>query len=80
MPVSCFGEFGGDGNLCLWNHFVPWSFIGKYSLLFYFCSEEIGKTKFNSMIGLVDRERVDEELYDDYESAKAREVWEYTVL
>ncbi|KAI4383681.1 hypothetical protein MLD38_009489 [Melastoma candidum] len=35
--------------------------------------EEIGKTKFNSMIGLVDRERVDEELYDDYESAKARE-------
>lgn len=26
------------------------------------------------MIGLVDRERVDEELYDDYESSKAREV------
>lgn len=26
------------------------------------------------MIGLVDRERVDEELYDDYETAKAREV------
>lgn len=26
------------------------------------------------MIGLVDRERVDEELYDDFESAKAREV------
>ncbi|XP_037495937.1 DNA topoisomerase 6 subunit B isoform X2 [Jatropha curcas] len=35
--------------------------------------EEIGKSKFNSMIGLVDRERVDEELYDDYETAKARE-------
>lgn len=35
--------------------------------------EEILKTKFNSMIGLVDRERVDEELYDDYETAKARE-------
>lgn len=35
--------------------------------------EEIGKVKFNSMIGLVDRERVDEELYDDYETAKARE-------
>lgn len=35
--------------------------------------EEIGKRKFNSMIGLVDRERVDEELYDDYETAKARE-------
>lgn len=28
------------------------------------------------MIGLVDRERVDEELYDDYETAKAREVCE----
>lgn len=26
------------------------------------------------MIGLVDRERVDEELYDDYETVKAREV------
>ena len=26
------------------------------------------------MIGLVDRERVDEELYDDFETAKAREV------
>ncbi|XWS28256.1 hypothetical protein CRYUN_Cryun25bG0050900 [Craigia yunnanensis] len=35
--------------------------------------EEIIKSKFNSMIGLVDRERVDEELYDDYEPAKARE-------
>lgn len=36
--------------------------------------EEINKSKFNTMIGLVDRERVDEELYDDFESAKAREV------
>ncbi|KAF5179721.1 Dna topoisomerase 6 subunit b [Thalictrum thalictroides] len=35
--------------------------------------EEIGKVKFNSMIGLVDQERVDEALYDDFESAKARE-------
>ncbi|OAY68721.1 DNA topoisomerase 6 subunit B [Ananas comosus] len=35
--------------------------------------EEINKSKFNTMIGLVDRERVDEELYDDFESAKARE-------
>ncbi|XVE60067.1 hypothetical protein DITRI_Ditri05aG0096600 [Diplodiscus trichospermus] len=35
--------------------------------------EEIAKSKFNSMIGLIDRERVDEELYDDYETAKARE-------
>lgn len=26
------------------------------------------------MIGLADHQRVDEELYDDYESAKAREV------
>lgn len=38
------------------------------------CSEEIGKSKFNSMIGLVDRERVDAELYDDFETQKAREV------
>ncbi|KAL4325184.1 hypothetical protein GQ457_11G018740 [Hibiscus cannabinus] len=35
--------------------------------------EEIVKSKFNSMIGLVDRERIDEALYDDYETAKARE-------
>ncbi|XP_031387011.1 DNA topoisomerase 6 subunit B [Punica granatum] len=35
--------------------------------------EEIERSEFNSMIGLVDRERVDEALYDDYESAKARE-------
>ncbi|KAK6925689.1 DNA topoisomerase VI, subunit B, transducer [Dillenia turbinata] len=35
--------------------------------------EEIGRSKFNSMIGLVDRERVDEELYDDFESSKDRE-------
>ncbi|XP_021894108.1 DNA topoisomerase 6 subunit B isoform X2 [Carica papaya] len=35
--------------------------------------EEIGKAKFNSMIGLVDRERIDEKLYDDYETEKARE-------
>ncbi|XP_044945822.1 DNA topoisomerase 6 subunit B [Hordeum vulgare subsp. vulgare] len=35
--------------------------------------EEITKSKFNTMIGLVDRERVDEALYDDFESSKARE-------
>ncbi|KAJ1377062.1 Ribosomal protein S13-like, H2TH [Sesbania bispinosa] len=35
--------------------------------------EEIIKSKFNSMIGLVDRERVDAALYDDYETEKARE-------
>ncbi|KAJ4755073.1 DNA topoisomerase 6 subunit B [Rhynchospora pubera] len=35
--------------------------------------EEINKSKFNTMIGLVDRERVDRELYDDFESEKARE-------
>jgi DNA topoisomerase VI B subunit len=35
--------------------------------------EEIGRSKFNSMIGLVDRERVDEALYDDFETVKARE-------
>ncbi|KAK6164231.1 hypothetical protein DH2020_001095 [Rehmannia glutinosa] len=36
-------------------------------------SEEIGRSKFNSMIGLADHERVDAELYDDFETAKARE-------
>lgn len=35
--------------------------------------EEIGKQKFNTMIGLANHERVDEELYDDFETAKARE-------
>ncbi|CAA2965583.1 DNA topoisomerase 6 subunit B isoform X1 [Olea europaea subsp. europaea] len=35
--------------------------------------EEIGRSKFNSMIGLADHERVDEELYDDFETVKARE-------
>ncbi|KAJ3693410.1 hypothetical protein LUZ60_008890 [Juncus effusus] len=35
--------------------------------------EEINKGRYNTMIGLVDRERIDEELYDDFESAKARE-------
>ncbi|CAK9146779.1 unnamed protein product [Ilex paraguariensis] len=35
--------------------------------------EEIGRSKFNSMIGLVDRERIDEELYEDFETTKARE-------
>ncbi|XP_071913341.1 DNA topoisomerase 6 subunit B-like isoform X2 [Coffea arabica] len=35
--------------------------------------EEIVRSKFNSMIGLAEHERVDEELYDDFESAKARE-------
>lgn len=39
-----------------------------------FVREEITKTKFNTMIGLVDRQRVDEALYDDFESEKAREV------
>ncbi|XP_016556219.2 DNA topoisomerase 6 subunit B isoform X2 [Capsicum annuum] len=35
--------------------------------------EEIGRSKFNSMIGLSDHERRDEALYDDFETAKARE-------
>ncbi|KAL6204070.1 hypothetical protein ACLB2K_021339 [Fragaria x ananassa] len=35
--------------------------------------EDIEKSKFNSMIGLVDRDRVDQELYDDHETEKARE-------
>ncbi|KAK1305632.1 DNA topoisomerase 6 subunit B [Acorus calamus] len=35
--------------------------------------EEISRSKFNTMIGLIDRERVDEALYDDFESSKNRE-------
>lgn len=35
--------------------------------------EEISKSAFNSMIGLIDRERVDAALYGDFESEKARE-------
>ncbi|KAH0676358.1 hypothetical protein KY285_024159 [Solanum tuberosum] len=36
--------------------------------------EEIGRSKFNSMIGLADHERRDGALYDDFETTKAREV------
>ncbi|GKD53418.1 DNA topoisomerase 6 subunit B [Tanacetum coccineum] len=36
--------------------------------------EEINKSKFNSMIGLIDHERIDEALYGDFETDKAREV------
>lgn len=32
------------------------------------------------MIGLADRERVDEELYDDFETTKAREVCTLVIL
>ncbi|MCO5583878.1 hypothetical protein L7F22_037793 [Adiantum nelumboides] len=35
--------------------------------------EEISRLKFNNLIGLIDRERIDAELYDDYETEKARE-------
>jgi len=51
--------------------------MGQYYMTFFFhvlVREEITKSKFNTMIGLVDRERVDEALYDDFESEKAREV------
>jgi hypothetical protein len=51
--------------------------MGQYSmtlLCHVLVREEITKSKFNTMIGLVDRERVDEALYDDFESEKAREV------
>ncbi|WMV37581.1 hypothetical protein MTR67_030966 [Solanum verrucosum] len=36
-------------------------------------SEEIGRSKFNSMIGLADHERRDKALYDDFATTKARE-------
>ncbi|KAL3828153.1 hypothetical protein ACJIZ3_016955 [Penstemon smallii] len=35
--------------------------------------EEIGRSKYNSMIGLGEHERVDAALYDDFETDKARE-------
>ncbi|KAK7310402.1 hypothetical protein RJT34_07895 [Clitoria ternatea] len=36
--------------------------------------KRIGKSIFNSMIGLVDREHVDAALYDGFETKKAREL------
>jgi hypothetical protein len=51
--------------------------MGQCSMTLFchvFGREEITKSKFNTMIGLVDRERVDAALYDDFESEKAREV------
>ncbi|WMV37523.1 hypothetical protein MTR67_030908 [Solanum verrucosum] len=48
----------------------------KHTLLQFSFStnfEEIGRSKFNPMIGLGDHERRDEALYDDFETAKARE-------
>lgn len=50
-------------------------FIAFFWFMFCSFSEEIGRSKFNSLIGLADHERRDEALYDDFESAKAREVW-----
>lgn len=47
---------------------------GFWFELVFLYSEDIEKSKFNSMIGLVDRDRVDQELYDDHETEKAREV------
>ncbi|WMV37570.1 hypothetical protein MTR67_030955, partial [Solanum verrucosum] len=41
--------------------------------LFCFCSEEIGRSKFNPMIGLGDHERRDKAQYDDFKTTKARE-------
>lgn len=32
------------------------------------------------MIGLTDRDRIDEELYDDFETVKAREVFVFLIL
>lgn len=48
--------------------------IGLVTSLLLLFSEEIGRSKFNSMIGLTDLDRVDAELYDDFETVKAREV------
>lgn len=62
-------------NSCLQNLIRHLNLLAKhYCELTPLYSEEVGKSKFNSMIGLVDRERIDEKLYDDFETAKAREV------
>jgi DNA topoisomerase-6 subunit B len=42
--------------------------------------EEISRSAFNALIGLVDRERVDAALYDDFESDKAKEVRDSVLL
>jgi hypothetical protein len=38
------------------------------------CSEEVSRARLNSLRGLGDHERVDEQLYHDYESEDARKV------
>jgi hypothetical protein len=38
------------------------------------CSEEVSRTRLNTMRGLGDHARVDEQLYHDYESEDARKV------
>ncbi|RYR59667.1 hypothetical protein Ahy_A05g025575 [Arachis hypogaea] len=43
-------------------------------------AEEIKKSKFNSMIGLIDCGQVVAELYDDYETEKVHEVCLITLL
>jgi hypothetical protein len=59
----------------LWSFaMLPYGTVPISLFCHIFVREEITKTKFNTMIGLVDRQRVDEALYDDFESEKAREV------
>lgn len=62
------------GILCGVFCFANWIVLHNFILPALLVREEITKSKFNTMIGLVDRERVDEALYDDFESEKAREV------
>lgn len=40
----------------------------------YLASEEVSKSRLNQLRGLADHERIDEQLYHDYESEDARKV------
>jgi hypothetical protein len=42
--------------------------------LFIVRSEEIERSRFNALVGLVDQDRIDEELYGDFETEKSKEV------
>jgi hypothetical protein len=42
--------------------------------LFIMRSEEIERSRFNALVGLVDQDRIDEELYGDFETEKSKEV------
>ena len=42
--------------------------------LHLYCSEEVSKERLNALRGLTNHQRIDEELYHDFESEEARKV------